>query len=694
MEQAAEHIAGAGFLESFVQRYPIAILETLLRDRSAGRNIIWADNEYEALGAGYMGDDEITVDKICGLASGVIKPRIAKAAERQSQRTKSRAEVFTPSWLCNQMNNDIDEQWFGRRDVFNIESVDGEGCKSWTATTDPIEFPKIKGRGWQSYANATRLEITCGEAPFVCSRYDTVTGEPLPVQRRIGFLDRKLRVVSENAKTRATWTKWALAALKATYGYEYQGDNLLIARINVFETFMEHLKDRWDAPATAEELEQAALIVSWNFWQMNGFTDAVPTNKMGAVAESPLGEQSALFEEPKSEPIQASLFDLLDEPESEIIEEEPPQATVPLCVLYDWKNGEPFEFAALKGKANPMDKKFYAVIGNPPYQTEGNGNKTFAPPIYHEFMDASFEVAEKVELVTPARFLFNAGSTPKPWNQKMLNDEHFKVMHYEADASKMFPGTDIKGGVSVTYRDANEDFGAIGTFTAYEELNSILHKTQKEFNGGLDSIVTNRGTYRFSQQVYDEIPEVMTRVSDSRILSSAFERFPELFFSEIPDDDHKYVSIYGKEGGGRVYRWLRRDYLKENENLNKYKVMVPKANGSGALGEVLSTPLIGKPLIGFTETFISIGEVDSEEEATAILKYVKSKFARTMLGVLKITQDNTRPTWKLVPLQDFTSSSDIDWSKSIPDIDRQLYAKYGLDETEIEFIETHVKEMS
>lgn len=693
MEQAAEHIAGAGFLESFVQRYPMPILETLLRDRSAGRNIIWADNEYEALGQGYMGDDEITTAKVTGLASGVIKPRIAKAQERQSQRTKSRAEVFTPSWLCNQMNNDIDAEWFDCREAFNVEKIRDDGTKSWTATEYPVEFPKTKGHGWHAYVEATRLEITCGEAPFVCSRYDTVTGELLPVHERIGFLDRKLRVVSEKTKTRATWTKWALTALQSCYAYEYQGDNLLIARINAFETYMEHLKARWNTPASTEELEQVAQVISWNFWQMNGFTDAVPTNKMDAIVESPLGEQSALFEEAQPEQMQLSMFDMLDEPGAEITEEEPTQSAVAFCVIYDWKNSKPFEFAALKGKAKLMGKKFYAVIGNPPYQMEGSGNKTFAPPIYHEFMDAAYEVGEKVELVTPARFLFNAGSTPKEWNRKMLDDAHLKVELYEADASTMFPGTDIKGGVAVTYRDSVRDFGAIGTFTAFEELNSILRKTQQMFSTGLDTIVTNRGTYRFSQLTYDEHPEEMKRISDSRILSSAFERFPELFFAEKPQDENEYISIYGKEGGKRVYRWLRKDYLKENGNLYKFKVMVPKANGSGALGEVLSTPLIGKPLIGFTETFISIGEVDTNDEATAILKYVKSKFARTLLGVLKITQDNTRPTWKLVPLQDFTPSSDIDWSKSVAEIDQQLYAKYGLDDHEIEFIETHVKEM-
>ena len=358
-------ISVEGFIESFDRRYPTFILKTLLCDRTTGRNIIWADNEYEALGDGYMGDDEMTVEKITGMNSGVIKPRIAKEQEKQSQRTKSRAEVFTPSWLCNQMNNDLDEAWFGRRDVFNTEIVADDGANTWTPTSDPIEFPKSKGHGWRAYVEATRLEITCGEAPFVCSRYDTVTGDELPVSERVGFLDRKLRVVTEKTKTRKEWVRRALDALRATYGFEYQGDNLLIARVNVLETFVEHLRNRWGSGPQQDELEQAAWIVSWNFWQMNGFTDAVPTNKMGAEVESTLGT----FEEPEPEPMQPSLFDLFDDvfPDetTEETKEEEPRETVPLCVIYDWQNGEPFEFAALKGEAAIMGKKFYAVIGNP-----------------------------------------------------------------------------------------------------------------------------------------------------------------------------------------------------------------------------------------------------------------------------------------------------------------------------------------
>lgn len=417
IEPPSHDFLESGFIESFDRRYPAHILETLLCDRTTGRNIIWADNEYEALGEGYMGDDEITVEKITGTNSDVIKPRIAKEQERQSQRTKSRAEVFTPSWLCNQMNNDLDEVWFGQRDVFNVEGVSEDGTKTWAATAEPIVFPKTKAHGWHAYVEAPRLEITCGEAPFVCSRYDTVTGDELPVGKRVGFLDRKLRVVTEKTKTRKEWVRRALDALRATFGFEYQGDNLLIARINVLETFTEHLHERWGPDVAREELEQAAWIVSWNFWQMNGFTDAVPTNKMNVGVESTLGT----LEAPEPEPVQQSLFDLFDDafPDetAEETREEEPKETVPLCVIYDWQAGEPFEFATLKGRATGMEKKFYAVIGNPPYQESVEGSSR-SKPIYNYFMDASYCVADKAELITPARFLFDSGLTPKSFNKK------------------------------------------------------------------------------------------------------------------------------------------------------------------------------------------------------------------------------------------------------------------------------------
>mgnify|MGYP000922088415 FL=1 len=545
-----QHTAGSGFIESFDSRYPTRVLETLLKDRTTGHNIIWADSEYEALGDGYMGDDEITVDKITGLSSGVIKPRIAKEQEHRSQRTRTRAEVFTPSWLCNRMNNDIDATWFGTRDVFNVE--DGQ---EWITTSEPITFPRAKGHGWHAYVESPRMEITCGEAPFVCSRYDTVFGNPLPVGDRIGFLDRKLRVVTEKTKTRKEWVRRALMALKASYGFEYQGDNLLLARINVFETFCEHLWERWGAGLTDEEMDQAAWIVSWNFWQMNGLTCAVPTNKMDAIVQSALPS----YEEPAPEPMQLSLFDLLDDlPLDETAgetEADASEKTVPLCVIYNWQENEPFEFVSLKGKACPMDKKFYAVIGNPPYQetVEGTSDK----PIYNYFMDESYGVGEHVELITPSRFLFNAGKTPKAWNRKMLADPHLEVLKYEQVSSSVFPNTDIKGGVAITLRNVDKESGPIEVFTPFEELCTIRKKVVSDLRlGCMTDLMYLQERFNLNElyRDYPEAPEIISSGGrERRIVTSSFNKLA--VFSDLQQTEDS-VRILGlsQPGNRRVYK--------------------------------------------------------------------------------------------------------------------------------------------
>lgn len=697
MTEPTHDISVEGSIESFDRRYPTFILKTLLCDRTTGRNIIWADNEYEALGDGYMGDDEITVEKITGVNSGVIKPRIAKAVEQQSLRTKSRAEVFTPSWLCNQMNNDLDEVWFGRRDVFNTEAIADGGAKTWAATNEPISFPKTKGHGWHAYVEAPRLEITCGEAPFVCSRYDTVTGDELPVDERVGFLDRKLRIVTEKTKTRKEWVRRALDALRATYGFEYQGDNLLIARINVLETFVEHLRDRWGSDPEQDELEQAAWIVSWNFWQMNGFTDAVPTNKMGAEVESTLGT----FEEPEPEPMQPSLFDIFDDVfpngTTEETKEEEPKETVPLCVIYDWQNGEPFEFATLKGKAAAMGKKFYAVIGNPPYQetVEGTSDK----PIYNYFMDEAYKVSARTELITPRRFLFDAGKTPKAWNQKMLSDCHLKILYEEPDSQIVFPNTQIKGGVVVTLRDETVTYGAIGLHVEFAEMNTIFGKVKSVSDAWMPEIGSSQNSFKLTNALYVDHPElegVMSKGHRLDLKSNALAKLGAILFESKPDDGHDYGKLLGRLNNRRELRFINRAYLTDNSvssNLDRFKVALPKAVGSGKFGEAIPDVTIAGPGTAMTETFISFGAFETEEEAENLAAYVRAKFTRAMLSLLRITQDNTVAKWAYVPLQDFTSTSDIDWTQSVADIDRQLYAKYGLNDEEITFIESHVKEM-
>lgn len=340
--------------------------------------------------------------------------------------------------------------------------------------------------------------------------------------------------------------------------------------------------------------------------------------------------------------------------------------------------------------------KFDVVIGNPPYQDKTKGKQEkYAPPIYNEFMDLSYNLADIVTLITPARFLFDAGSTPKSWNRKMLNDEHFKVIYYEADSGKVFPRTEIKGGVAISLRDSNENFGSIGTFIAYDELKSIKKKVNiKEDSERLPNYIHVQNKFDLDS-LYEDHPQYRKIIgsdgTDKRFRNNIFEKIDAFTEERKHETDIKVLGVINNK---RVWRYIDRKYVDmDHENINKYKVLVPRSNGSGALGEVLSTPLIGEPLIGYTQTFIGIGAFDSYDEAEAALKYVKGRFARTMLGILKVTQDNNKATWNEVPMQDFTANSDIDWTKSIEDIDKQLYRKYNLSEEEIEFIETKVQAM-
>lgn len=673
-----------GLIASFAKRCPADVLETLLCDRTTDRNIVWADDEHVTLGAGFGPDDEMTVEHVTGEYADTVLPRTDKGAARQALRTKTRAEVFTPSWLCNRMNNWLDAEWFGRTDAFNTERLAAEdGACGWAANGGQVALPHSKGRGIHAYIERCVLEISCGEAPFLCSRYDAATGVPIPVRERMGLLDRKLRVVGEHARTRGEWTRWALDALRATYGYEYQGDNLLLARVNTLEDFREHCQERWGEEPGEEELLEAVRIVSWNLWQMDGLTCAVPTGTGCVQLCATLGDCVA----PETQPEQLSLFDLS-------AEEAPADAPrkVPLCVIYDWQHDEPRTFAALKGSA--MGTYFYAVIGNPPYQEEVEG--TSDRPIYNDFMDSSYEVGEKVELVTPGRFLFNAGKTPKKWNKKMLADPHLKVLEYTQKSADVFDGVDIKGGVAITYRDAGRTLGPIEVFSAYEELRSILRKVKPSLaDGNISSLMYLQNRFDL-EALYEDYPEARNIISsegrERRIVTSSFNKLGCFTDEQQNEDD---IRIFGLTAGNkRTYKWIRRKYVEDNGNLGRYKVILPMANGSGAIGEVLSTPLIGEPLIGYTQSFMGIGSYEARQPAEAVLKYIKTKLARTLLGILKITQHNTPEKWVYVPLQDFTSSSDIDWSQSVAEIDRQLYAKYGLSSDEIEFIETHVKEMS
>lgn len=648
-----------GIQKELLKIQSLGLLERLLSDKTTKTNILWATDAYKERGIRYERDQEITAELITGANSGIIKTRARKALEHQSERTKSHAEVFTPLWICQKMNDHADEVWFKRKDVFFKDGV----------PIETILFPKHKT--WKHYVDARRLEITCGEAPYLVSRYDASTGDSIPVESRIGILDRKLRIVNENAADEAEWIEWAIRAFQATYGYEFQGDNLLIARLNLFMTFEEYLEDRWKRKPTKKEYSTIANIVAWNIWQMDGLAGTIPYCK--AEEEN---HQFSLFE----------MYGLVDEEEK--------KDTQPVCRIYDWRKDNSREFIHInEGEIGNM--KFDFIIGNPPYQEETDSDSTRMPPIYHKFMDQCYQTADRVLLITPARFLFNAGQTPKAWNEKMLQDSHFEVLYFEQDAAKIFPNTDIKGGVAVSYRNSKEKHTPIDIFVPYSELRSILEKAgAKSVEESLTNIADSSNVYDL-KNIYADHPDYTRFVGDggrhSQLKTNVLNINP--IFTDTPTECDDYA-VYGLVDKKRGIKYCHRRYLKSNhKSLYKFKVLVPKATGSGKFGDTFSELIVVQPNVAFTQTFISIGTFDTEIEAQNLSKYLKTRFCRALLFVLKVTQDNLPAVWRYVPTQNFTDESDIDWSKSIADIDCQLYSKYGLDANEISFIESNVKEM-
>lgn len=570
---------------------------------------------------------------------------------KSKHRVQKHGEVFTPQWVVDKM----------------------------------IAIPGIREKTEDLFA--TFLEPSAGEGAFL-----------------LAIEDIKLRFVTEN-HSGDSWNTYALWALSSIYGIEFLEDNLAAARQNMLELFLDYyeaahgdrLGKQSDLYKSARTIIQANVVQGDTLTHKNNSGEEIVLSRWKSIEGSPgqvrriTFSYSSLFGEDdiSKSGVQISLFDELIAHEE--VADSQQECFAPTDIELVWK-----EEKDMSDKKS--DKfKFDVVIGNPPYQEESTGQGTQTPPIYHRFMDEAYKIANRVSFITPARFLYNAGATPKAWNKKMLEDEHLKVEFFEQDSSKVFSNTDIKGGVAVTYRDADIEFGAIGTFTAFPELNSILIKVSKETAETIETIITGRGIYRLTDTAIAEYPQIIDIQSEGHkndVGTNAFKILDGLiYFKEKPSDGKEYIQIIGLLNNERVHRYTRKDFVNGPFGFEKYKVILPKTNGSGAIGEVLSTPLIGEPLIGFTETFISIGAFDNELEAQNCLKYVKSKFARTMLGILKVTQDNPRDKWVKVPLQDFTPASDIDWTKTVREIDRQLYKKYGLNDTEIDFIESHVKEM-
>ncbi len=290
------------------------LLGILLRDKTTGGYIKWCTDNYSSYGESYYADKQMFPSLVIGGFTHLVQPRVSKTKEEQRLRTKEKGEVFTPTWIVNQQNNLIDEAWFGRKGVFN-KSYE----QRWKTNNKKIEFPDNKT--WQQYVDLKRLEVSCGEAPYLVNRYDTVSGKVIPINNRVGLLDRKLRVINENVDNETEWEKWVIRAFQSTYGYEYQGDNVLLARENLLYTYWDNMIYKFSKEPSLIQQKKIANIIAWNVWQMEGISMTVPYSE----AEDPYHQES--------------FFKTLglEEPRNKEVDPVP-------CKIFDWRANESLEF--------------------------------------------------------------------------------------------------------------------------------------------------------------------------------------------------------------------------------------------------------------------------------------------------------------------------------------------------------------
>lgn len=370
-------------------------------------------------------------------------------------------------------------------------------------------------------------------------------------------------------------------------------------------------------------------------------------------------------------------------------------------------------FWGLKGN---NDMKFNAIVGNPPYQMTVEGSSD--EQVYLYFLRTSFQLATVVSFITPARSFSHAGKMPKgitkTWISDLLKSGHFKILRSEAESQNIFPNVAIAGGVAISIFDAEHvistslsDAGGVidelGVRVNYSELISIYQHVASCH----DFVPLNKIAYsetKFDLNVlYKKYPNVKLLIGSNgkerRLTTGIFKSLDGTGVFSLNYRGSGDIYIYGL-GGGREFRCIDKTLIKvpDDNNLNSYKIIVPSSYGNIAIGKpipsrIMGTPEVLGPNTGFTQTFISFGCFKTKEEADAALKYVKTKFTRTLLGILKVTQHNHSKCWRCVPVQNFTANGDIDWTQSISDIDQQLYRKYKLSKKEIDFIEKMIAPM-
>lgn len=655
----------AGIQDEILRLHAMGLLERLLEDKTTRAHILWATDAYEDRGPEWRRDREITAALITGENSGVIRTRARKALEQQAARTRHHAEVFTPLAVCARMVSAMDAAWFSTGDHFPPPGAAG-----------PIRF--TKKRNWRRYVDARRLEITCGEAPYLVTRYDAATGEALPIAARVGLLDRKLRAVNENAADETEWRKWTLRAFQATYGYEFQGDNVLIARVNLLMTFEEYLYARWKRKPTAEEYRTIANVIAWNIWQMDGLTGAVPYCRDDAWRE-------------------ANLFEP-DEPEP-LLEETPLQ---PRCRIYDWRRKNSLDYMDVNTGGRNM--KFDFIIGNPPYQEEttetasqSNGQKP-QKNIFHYFQIEADKLAAKgsVLIYPGGRWIHRSGKGLRKFGLAQINDPHLKRIIFYPNSQELFPGIAIADGLTIVVKDMLKtppEFEYV--YCKQGQITSV-----KINSPGEELIPLNPQDSSITQKVEAFIQKYHLKYLHERILprslfgieSNFIENNPNeatLFLPTMHLDFSKKVKLLTNDKAGKAGRakWFvvnREDIHSNSHLIDEWQVVVSSANAGGQKRDNQLEIIDNHSAFGRSR--VALGSFKTKLEAYNFFAYVKTYIAKFMF---LMTDESLSSVGKRVPdLMDYTSANPlIDFSQNL---DSQLYSLIGITNSEKAYIEDRV----
>lgn len=657
-----------------------AVLPLLLADKSTGRNIIWATDPPQALSDTVTDKSEMTPAQLHQLGFEAIQARAGKQADAQQQRTRRRGEVCTPAWVCNKMINALDADWFGREGVFNTEQPQG-----WQAREGRVEFPASKGKTplWQQYIDSRRLEITCGEAPFLASRYDAATGEMIPVQQRIGILDRKLRVVSETVKEEKEWLYWAKRAVQATYGYEYQGDNLLLARTNLLLTFAEHLQARWQRSSTTQELKATANIIAWNLWQMDGLKRSIPGGKLHPDTE------------------QLDLFSMFGDAEESV-----PSVS---CKVKNWRkggHGTTQNFETIQEGSTSM--KFDYVIGNPPYQEQTTSvvpktnGQVRSKSIFQYFQIEADKIATKASvLIYPgSRWIHRSGKGMADFGLKQINDVTLRRIDFYPNSKEVFPGpVAIADGISIVLKEKEKQTHRFD----YVYHNNGECVSLEMDNPGETLIPLNPSDAVIVNKVEQFVNDNKLDYLHGKILSQKLFGIESDFVESNPNKVREYVSDTdvdfsheiklftndkaGKKGRAKWFVADRNVVSTSVKYIDEWQVVVSSANAGGQKRDNQIEIIDNHSAFGRAR--VALNSFTTKQEAVDFYNYARTYLVRFMF---LMTDEALTSLGKRVPdLMDYTENNPIiDFSAPL---DNQLYQLVGLKPAEIKHIEDTINNL-